>query len=44
MTAGARRRRTAVLEVLSGQVAYTIEADRLTITNGQSGLTLEAAR
>lgn len=35
---------TAVLAALSGQVAYTIQADRLTITNGQAGLTLEAAR
>jgi heat shock protein HslJ len=34
---------TAVLEALSGQIGYTIEADRLTITNGQSGLTLQAA-
>jgi heat shock protein HslJ len=33
---------TAVLEALSGKVGYTVEADRLTITNGQSGLTLHA--
>jgi heat shock protein HslJ len=35
---------TAVLETLSRQVGFTIEADRLTITNGQSGLTLQATR
>jgi len=35
---------TAVLETLSGQVGFTIEADRLTLTNGQSGLTLQAVR
>jgi heat shock protein HslJ len=40
----ARMVETAVLAGLSGQVGYTIEADRLTITNGQSGLTLQAAR
>ena len=34
----------AVLEALGGQIDFTIEADRLTITNGQSGLTLQAAR
>jgi len=30
--------------VLSGQVQYTIEADVLTLTAGQAGLTLRAAR
>ena len=33
----------AVTSVLSGQVAYTIEADVLTITAGPAGLTLRAA-
>jgi heat shock protein HslJ len=34
---------SAVLEVLTGEVAYTIEADVLTLTNGRNGLTLRAA-
>jgi heat shock protein HslJ len=34
---------SAVLDVLTGDVAYTIEADRLTLTNGGNGLTLRAA-
>lgn len=33
---------TAVTTVLSGKVAYTIEADVLTLTAGQAGLTLRA--
>ena len=33
----------AVTTVLSGRVAYTIEADVLTLTTGQAGLTLRAA-
>jgi heat shock protein HslJ len=32
----------AVLEALTGQVGYTIEADRLMLTNGRAGLTLHA--
>jgi heat shock protein HslJ len=34
---------SAVLDVLTGDVVYAIEADRLTLTNGQNGLTLRAA-
>lgn len=34
---------SAVLATLDGKVGYTIEADRLTLTNGSSGLTLRAA-
>jgi len=34
---------SAVVATLSGKVAYTIVADRLTLTNGTSGLTLQAA-
>jgi heat shock protein HslJ len=34
----------AIIAALNGQVGYTIEADRLTLTNGQAGLTLQAAR
>jgi heat shock protein HslJ len=32
----------AVLEALTGQVGYTLEADRLMLTNGRAGLTLHA--
>jgi len=34
---------SAVVEVLTGEVAYAIEADVLTLTNGRIGLTLRAA-
>ena len=40
---GASMVESAVLDVLTGDVAYTIEADRLTLTNGGKGLTLRAA-
>jgi heat shock protein HslJ len=34
---------SAVLDVLTGEVAYRIEADVLTLTNGGNGLTMRAA-
>ena len=34
----------AVIDVLAGQIAYTIEADTLTLRSGSSGLVFQAAR